>query len=170
MVETYSMETLGGVATSVLIALVCWKFDVVSEVFSRIGLKLNEVPDGIPGALWNAISLPSKKKGPLNPGPTIGFLEIIIGIGVVWCSSFQIAGGWLVFKVAAKWQSWGQIVRIPEKFGDQDPIESFRLRRALGEKIMARFLIGTALSLLLGIIAGHVGKLIAPQLIHLIPS
>jgi hypothetical protein len=65
--------------------------------------------------------------------------------------SFGI-GGWLAFKIAAKWEVWKNIHKFPDKFTD-DPsniLDELRARNEIGSITLSRFLIGTLGNILVG--------------------
>jgi len=61
-------------------------------------------------------------------------------------------GIWLVFKVAAKWESWTNIVKFPEKIEKVDDFEYLELRNNLATSVLQKFLIGTILNMLFAFI------------------
>lgn len=70
---------------------------------------------------------------------------------------YEIIGGWLAFKVAAKWEVWKNIVQVPDSLG-KSPIEYLKARSALGSYILTRFLVGTLANVLVGLVAAHIGR------------
>lgn len=67
-----------------------------------------------------------------------------------------VIGGWLAFKVASKWESWQNVVQVPDTLGEpvSSPLDSLRARRQWGALLYTRFLIGTLLNVLLGALIG----------------
>jgi hypothetical protein len=61
-------------------------------------------------------------------------------------------GVWLVFKVAAKWESWANIVKFPAKLKGVDDFGYLKLRNDLATSVLQRFLIGTILNILIAFI------------------
>ena len=157
--------TLGILLTGILIRAF-WGWNPVARIFKKSNLEIEDVPERIPERLWKALSTGSQK-----PGRVIGILEMFIGAIAAWTASYELVGGWLVFKVASKWESWSNIVKIPEKISVQaegfDDVEYLRCRRLWSDKIMTRFLIGTGVSILSGILAGYVGMFVVKVLPHL---
>lgn len=70
---------------------------------------------------------------------------------------YIMVGGWLAFKMAAKWESWKNIVQVPDNLDGVTPLNWFKAREALGSYMFARFLIGTLLNLLIGLVSAYVG-------------
>jgi len=65
--------------------------------------------------------------------------------------SYLLIGGWLAFKIAAKWEAWGHIHKFPEKFtSDPDILEELQARNEIGSITLSRFLIGTLGNILVG--------------------
>jgi hypothetical protein len=55
-----------------------------------------------------------------------------------------LIGGWLAFKIAAKWEAWGNIHKFPDKFTEcPDRLEELRARNEVGSITLTRFLLGT---------------------------
>jgi hypothetical protein len=106
--------------------------------------------DGIGTEKWIKIISPVGKGG----GEWIGFLERILFYIAVISLYPQLILGWLAFKVASKWEVWQNIVKVPET-KDQDNNLSVTGRRAWGDRVLQRFLIGT----LGNILAGFLGAL-----------
>lgn len=65
-------------------------------------------------------------------------------------------GVWLAFKVAAKWESWANIMKMPKKIkrGDResDDFEYLIFRNGLATTVMQRFLIGTIGNILAAVV------------------
>ena len=80
---------------------------------------------------------------------TILFLSLAIG-------KYEIAGGWLAFKLAAKWQSWDQVVQIPQKLSPlMDDVQFLHVRHIWGTRLLNTFLVGTAAN----IVAAFIGQI-----------
>ena len=70
-------------------------------------------------------------------GKQLGTLERLLFFASFWMGAYAVAGGWLAFKVAAKWASWQHIAKLAEgeaKFED---------RILLSSHLLGRFLNGT---------------------------
>lgn len=120
----------------------------------------------------------SKKKCPTPLKEEWGYWVKDVGLGKynAWLGAFEITffyicilvnkpegiGAWLVFKVAAKWESWTNIVNFPKKprvlnkkknkFNVIDDFEYLRLRNDLATSVLQKFLIGTILNILIAFI------------------
>ncbi len=93
-------------------------------------------------------------------GEKIGRIErFVLYFGILFGNGILI-GAWLTFKVAVKWESWSNIVKVPMKDDKGDPDAfGFVLRRYWGTLVYQRFLVGTGLNLLyagLGVFIGNV--------------
>ena len=109
-------------------------------------------PSGVEPATWQAI---------FNLGASgkwIGFFERLLTFGIFWLGAYVALAGWLAFKVAAKWESWSNIVQVPSSLPNTEELEYFRARKELGSWIFSRFLIGTLLNALIGIVGAEIGK------------
>lgn len=66
-----------------------------------------------------------------------------------------IIGGWLAFKVASKWEVWGNVIQVPASLANKHVEFTYLIaRRRWGSVILTRFLIGTLFNLLTGVVAG----------------
>jgi hypothetical protein len=101
----------------------------------------------------------------LNPGDTnyvsgglyLGMMECVIFFASLAFSEFLIAGGWLSFKLAAKWATWQHVIKMPEtKLIPDDPKADLKLRNAIGSLQLARFLNGTLYNALCGLVGWFV--------------
>lgn len=52
-------------------------------------------------------------------------------------------GAWLAFKVAVKWESWTNIIKMPRKIKEINDFEYLVFRNKLATTVMQKFLIGT---------------------------
>lgn len=87
-------------------------------------------------------------------GIYIGFLErLLFFIALFWSKPIYI-GALLTFKVAAKWETWKNIVKVPEQKpgGFTSDISYFIFKRKLGSKNLTQFLIGTFCNILFALI------------------
>jgi hypothetical protein len=57
---------------------------------------------------------------------------------------------WLAFKLASKWETWSNIIKLPDKFGETYHLDYLRARREWGDRLYQRFLIGTLGNVLAG--------------------
>lgn len=92
----------------------------------------------------------------------LGILERFIAFTAAWLGAYIIIAGWLAFKVATKWQNFKSIVRIPINLRPRSntpelenirEVNMYKARRIFGGHIYARFLIGTGLNLMIGVIS-----------------
>jgi len=94
----------------------------------------------------------------------LGGLERALFFVGFFQGSPELVAGWLLFKVASKWESWQNIVRIPESLEGVDPIEFLRYRHTWGVKVMQSFLVGTLSNILAGIAGAVVTRWIQEAL------
>lgn len=93
----------------------------------------------------------------------LGGLERTLFFVSFYLAAPEMIAGWLLFKVASKWESWQNIIRVPSSIEDIDTLEFLRYRQRWGVTIMQSFLVGT----LANILAGLAGNLIARRVIGL---
>ncbi len=106
-------------------------------------------PKGVDPNNWmEAMMVPNKRAGGM-----LGFLERIIVFVAMVANAHIVIAGWLTFKVATKWEVWGNIIQVPDKLDGTDEISYLSARRKLGSSVFMRFLLGTLSNVLLGMIA-----------------
>jgi hypothetical protein len=88
-------------------------------------------------------------------GKELGILERLLFFASAWLETYVIGGGWLTFKVAAKWASWQHITKVPETLKQEhlrgrhitylgaDDRKYMDARRTLSSRLLGRFLNGT---------------------------
>lgn len=113
-------------------------------------------PAGVDPTRWrNAIQL----SGHANiPNRWLGRLEAILFFISFWLGAYVLAGGWLAFKVASKWETWQSIMKVPEHLPSIDELDFFAARNQWGSNLLQRWLIGTLANILVGMAAVGVAK------------
>lgn len=83
----------------------------------------------------------------IKPNKWLGIFEITLFYSSFLFGRLEAIGAWLVFKVAVKWESWANIVKVPEKIKlgkkEIDDFEYLELRNKLATVVSQKFLIGT---------------------------
>ena len=98
----------------------------------------------------------------LNPqtaghdGKWIGWLEQVIGVIAALSGHYEFIGGYLVFKVASKWEVYSNIVKIPDQLADVEPKDFFFLRKRLAGLLYSRFVLGTSTNIIIGVLIGYI--------------
>ncbi|HJU43660.1 MAG TPA: hypothetical protein VJ691_12620 [Vicinamibacterales bacterium] len=112
-------------------------------------------PLGVDSDKWNAAI-----SGTPGLGSLMGYLESCLTfLAVLFLPTEQagyVVAAWLAFKLASKWETWSNIVKIPEQLNGSavDQIDYLRARRHWGELLYTRFTAGTLLNLLAGGLLG----------------
>jgi hypothetical protein len=84
-----------------------------------------------------------KADSPLRYGRWLGWFERI-GFFIALCVKMPEAiAMWLTFKLAAKWDAWNSIVKVPDTLREEEEREYLIFRRRWGEHRLMTFLIGT---------------------------
>jgi hypothetical protein len=92
-------------------------------------------------------------------GDKIGILERLLSFASLASGQYVILGGWLAFKLAAKWEVWKHIIQVPQSVDGISPLVWFQARNAFGSWVLSRFLIGTLANVLVGFIGAAAGAL-----------
>ena len=109
-------------------------------------------PDGLDSALWAAMDWR------VHTGGWIGCIERLLVLMAFWLQQYAIVGGWLAFKVAAKWEVWKNIIRVPDAMDDVHPRVWYQARVSYGSWLHSRFVLGTLLNVLIGAVGAYVGN------------
>jgi uncharacterized membrane protein len=83
-------------------------------------------------------------------------LERLLYFGAFWNKEPLIITAWLAFKLASKWNVWTNVIAVPGKINQIDPLDYLIARRKWGSHLLLTFLIGTLSNLILayvGVIA-----------------
>lgn len=83
----------------------------------------------------------------------VGRLERTIFYVAFWMKSPELAGGWLVFKSAARWEVWGNIIKVPEKLDNQNALDYLGTRHKWGTRLLQTWLVSTMANALSGLLA-----------------
>jgi hypothetical protein len=112
---------------------------LVGSLIRYVSSEIDENPqDDLSKEEWVSIISPVGKRG----GFWIGILERFFFYGAIILSSPELVFGWLAFKVASKWEVWQNIVKVPSDEKKTSKL-SVTGRRAWGDRVLQRFLIGT---------------------------
>jgi hypothetical protein len=121
----------------------------VKGLLNKIELKQ---PEGMKPDDWNMIT------EHFSGGDWIGFFERILILVSFSMDKPIIIGGWFAFKVAAKWETWRDIIKFPDILNNYDPLVWYRARKRYGSWVLTRFLTGTLLNILIGAFGANVGS------------
>jgi hypothetical protein len=78
-------------------------------------------------------------------GRQLGMLERLVFFTSFSVRQHEVAAGWLLFKVAAKWASWQHVAKIPE--GEENDLQYTLDKVFLSSRMLGRFLNGSAFNL-----------------------
>jgi hypothetical protein len=91
-------------------------------------------------------------------GAVIGYIERTIFFAAILLNQPLIIGTWLAFKVASKWQVWGDIISVPNKIEGIDDLDLLKAKRQWGSHLFVTFLVGTGwniIAAMLGVAVSH---------------
>ena len=97
---------------------------------------------------WNLLTTIPGRVG----GSWIGHIERFLFFVSITAALPELAVGWLAFKVASKWEAWGNVYKIPPKLARSTEFEWFLARTRWGSRTFQRSLIGTGANLAAAII------------------
>lgn len=86
-------------------------------------------------------------------GRSIGILESLLFYLSLVVGYPVFIGAWLVFKVAAKWETWAHVVRLPELSESDMKSQQVEDRIRFGSWLLSRFLLGTLLNIAIAVFA-----------------
>ncbi len=88
----------------------------------------------------------------LAAGRAIGLLETLLFTLSIIVGYPVFIGAWLAFKVAAKWETWAHVVRLPDLQVQDLTSGEFDARARFGSWLHSRFIIGVLLNILISVI------------------
>jgi hypothetical protein len=147
------MDVLIPLAIAIVVATILGC--VLTKLIEDLGPKSPKAPLGFDENLWKDNIVKR------DTGSSIGLLERIVIVIAFCINQYEIVGFWFTFKLAAKWEVWKNIVRVPELMDKVSPQEWFAARSQLGGYIYTRFLMGTLANLLIGYVAVEIGKYVS---------
>ena len=95
---------------------------------------------------------PDSWKDFLAAGRVIGVMESFLFTLAIIVGYPIFIGAWLAFKVAAKWETWAHVVRLPEVASQDLNSSEFEIRARFGSWLHARFIIGVLLNIIISVI------------------
>jgi hypothetical protein len=113
-------------------------------------------PSGVAKTQWEAVV---RGGGGARAASWLGAFECLLAYVAMILFEKEAAtliGGWLAFKVASKWESWSNVGKVPETLGDLNvsQLDFLRARRQWGTMVYTRFLVGTLLNVVMGVLTG----------------
>ena len=124
----------------------------LGEVLGRFILpKAPKKPEALEQKPWEDLTY--KVPG----GWRIGLLERLLFLAAFWAGNYTLIAGWLAFKVASKWETWKNIIHVPEKVENVSDLEWYIVRARLGSWILTRFWLGTLGNILIGLVSAYIG-------------
>jgi len=111
-------------------------------------------PKGMEQPVWDEII----DRG--SGGKWLGWLERFFSFGAFWIGAHVVLAGWLAFKVAAKWETWRNIVQFPAKLSspEYEEVDYLKARSGLGTLLFAKFTVGTLLNVSIGFVGYVLGR------------
>jgi hypothetical protein len=82
----------------------------------------------------------------------LGALESLLFFGSFWATRYELAAGWLVFKLGTKWSGWQHIVRV------SGLDSTWMQRNEWATRVAHRFLVGTACNIVFALIAAFIAR------------
>ena len=140
---TYATASATGIAAGLLVtALFGWG----CEKFLKLSVTVKFPPH---------FDVANIEKG--GGGKQLGVLERVLFFGSLWLGRYEVAAGWLAFKVAAKWAAWQNIMKMPDQIFKDDIWMEFKNRNMVGSYLVGRFLNGTLYNIICAAIGWTVG-------------
>jgi hypothetical protein len=105
---------------------------------------------------------------PEESGKWVGVVERFVFFFGIIGATWQLIGVWLVFKLAAKWEAWSNMARIPERFDNVNHLDLALSRRVWAAQGYCTLVVGTALNFALawlGVIVATEGPTLCSYLL-----
>ncbi|MEJ2228492.1 MAG: hypothetical protein P8Y67_09695, partial [Alphaproteobacteria bacterium] len=119
----------------------------VGPLLKRAGDKIKLIPPS-PTSEEQWRQLTSGNEG----GKYIGRLERLIFFAAFFAQAYAIIGGWLVFKVASKWEAWSNVVSVPSRIEGIKDLDFLVARRRWASHVLVTFQVGTAYNIVAGLV------------------
>ena len=88
----------------------------------------------------------------LVAGRAVGLMESVLFTSAIIVGYPIFIGAWLAFKVAAKWETWAHVVRLPEVQSQDLNSSEFEIRARFGTWLHTRFVVGVLLNIIISVI------------------
>ena len=102
-----------------------------------------DLPQDFDSKTWEKIIIVPGKKSAAR----IATLERILFFIAFWSGHPELILGWLVIRVAAKWESWANITRVPANLEGVTDLDWFIARKSWAARTMQRFVGGQLLNI-----------------------
>jgi hypothetical protein len=158
---TFTLEAVGA---AIALLLVVVAGSLTKAILKSKGLGFEGARAHVPDDLWKAL----EPSGIEKSGPWLGQVERILALMSAWTGHYEILGVWFAFKVASKWETYANLLKLPEKVEGIDDLTYLRARRAWGSRVTMRFLVGSGTNAILGISAATIGKWSADRIVSAI--
>ncbi len=142
---TYSIAIIFGSAAALGLGLLCGRF-----LTFTVNITLP------PDYQYLDPQTPEFRRG----GFWLGLMECMLFFTSFWLGEHVLAGGWLIFKVAAKWAVWQHVTRMPSDRISNDPKTDLEFRSKVGSLQLGRFLNGTLYNGCCGVIGYVVARVV----------
>jgi hypothetical protein len=126
---------------------------------SVFGLVIGPILDSLTSHLNNPAKFISKNREVWTElftlpegGWVVGILERIVYLLTFLIGQPGLILGWLAFKLGAQFQAWATIIKVPEKVKGVNDLEYLKARKMWGDRKYQRFLLGTALNILISLL------------------
>ena len=127
----------------------------VGKMLDRLNpLKRAGKPEWITGEQWKHF------EGQIRGGDWIGGLERTFFFVAILIEVPELVAGWLVFKVASKWDVWANVYQVPQKLTGVDDIDFLIFRANWGARTYQRFIVGMLGNILVAIVGVAVFRLL----------
>jgi len=122
----------------------------IAEILRELPNSTIKPPNGVNKTQWKALLSTEES---VNGSKLLGKYERILFYIVLHTRRYEILAGWMAFKLASKWEVWGNIIRVPETLGRAGSLDYLIARKRWGVRTYQRFTIG----MLLDFFAANVG-------------
>ena len=116
----------------------------IEALLHAIGKKIEiPRPNRIPESEWKELTMIPGRPG----GRWIGHIERFLFFVSIITGVPELTVAWLAFKVASKWEAWGNVYKIPPKLHRATEFEFFLARTRWGSRTFQRSVVGTGANL-----------------------
>jgi len=132
----------------IVIILGEWVKAIVIGITKKIKV---DPPKGVDKQKWASLVSNDTNEGG-DGASYIGKLERMLFYLALVIKTPELILGWFAFKVASKWETWNNLIKVPNYLKNRNDLDYLLARKRWGTKTYQRFLIGTLLNLFAGLI------------------
>jgi hypothetical protein len=86
----------------------------------------------------------------------LGLFEVALAYRAFFFSKPEVVAAYFAFKVAAKWDTWAHVIKVPDKLDNFSDTAYLGIRNRWGSSVLQWFLLGTLANVVIGFVGGMI--------------